>query len=105
MSSYSRALSRFQHRNGGLSAEVSALAEQVSDLAQLLTHRGERRIQQVAHGAGELAGELFHQLTPVARGMARQARHAGRAVQQDPVPAMVAVATFALVASLFMRRQ
>ena len=58
-----------------------------------------------AHTAGDLGDQLWHQGEVVAQKLGRQAMKAGKAVKDDPVPAVVAVAGFALFMRLILGRR
>ena len=88
-----------------LSHEVARLASQTRRHAAPRIHDAAESAGQLAHNAGDFAGEVMHQIAPLARDVAHRARVAGRVVRDDPVPAVVAIGVFALIATLLLRRQ
>ena len=58
-----------------------------------------------AHTPNDIGEELWHQGEIVAKQLGRQARKAGKAIKNDPVPAVVAVAGFALFLNLLLGRK
>lgn len=106
----------FPRRPPTIGDQVASLSEDVAALARQLQRYARPRLQEAAHTATEIAGDVFHQLEPVARdalhraydarrAIAQQVKVTGRAVRDDPVPAVVALGTFALLASLLLRRE
>lgn len=94
--------SLFRPRRQSVGDQVASLSKEVADLARHVRRYARPRVQEAAHSAGDFAGDVIHQLEPLARGVAHQAKVAGRAVRQDPVPSVIALGTFALIASLLM---
>ena len=85
--------------------QIASLSHEVARLASQTRRFAAPRVQEAAHTAGDFAGEVMHQMAPLARDVAHRARAAGRVVRDDPVPAVVALGTFALIATLLLRRQ
>ena len=85
---------------------IAAGAMQTRDLARdhlaQLTHEARNIAEPRLH---EAADYLRHEGTAVARAAAHQAARAGRAVRADPVPAIVGIVGFALLASLVLGRR
>lgn len=86
------------HQLSGLSREVATIARAVQRFSAEAGH-------DAGHVAGNLVDEAWHQGERLAHGVRRQARHAGKAVREDPVPAIVAVAGLLLVLSLVLGRK
>jgi hypothetical protein len=90
------------HHLAALRREVMALSGEAGRYGHQLA---DRYVPQIAHGAGEIGEVLAQQGAVVAREVGRQAKRAGRAVREDPVPAVAAVVALACVASLLMSRR
>ena len=93
-------------------ADPDKLAGQVGRLSHDLGKLTRSLGKDAKHSAGEMADDLSHyaselveQLTPVAKRIGKGARKAGRQLQQDPAPALIALGTFALVCSLVLARR
>jgi hypothetical protein len=84
------------------------LAHQMSQLRREvdgLGHRAGRYGSHLHDDADDFADVLWRGGRVAARQIGRQASKAGRAVKEDPVPAMVAVAGFALFLNLVLSRK
>jgi ElaB/YqjD/DUF883 family membrane-anchored ribosome-binding protein len=106
----------FPHRPRTVGDQIALLSEDVAALARQVQRYARPRVQDAAHAASDLAGDVLHQLQPMARAAIHSANNArravshqvkatGRAVRDDPVPTVVALGTFALIASLLLRRE
>jgi hypothetical protein len=89
------------HHLSSLRREVMALSGEAGRYGHQLADRYGPR---VAHSAGEIGEALAHQGAVVAQQLGKQARRAGRAVKDDPVPTVVAVVGLLCLASLVMAR-
>ena len=92
-------------RHVTLADRVASLSRDIARLADETRRQATPRVEEAAHAVGDFAGDVVHQLEPMARDVARRAHHVGRMVRTDPVPAIIALGTFALIASLVLRRQ
>lgn len=81
-----------------LSRQLSSLRRDVAGVSRSVSRYG----SNTAHDVGD---QLWHQGEIVARQIGRQARKAGKAVKNDPVPAVVAIAGFALFLNLVLGRK
>lgn len=81
-----------------LSRQLSSLRRDVAGVSRAVTRYG-------SHTAHDVGNQLWHGGELVARQLGRQARKAGKAVKDDPVPAIVAVAGFALLLNLLLGRR
>jgi hypothetical protein len=106
----------FPRRHPSMGDQIALLSQDVTRLARQVRRYARPRVEDAAHSAGEFAGDVVHQLEPIARGalenaeragrqIAHRAQVAGKMVRDDPVPAIVALGTFALLATLLLRRQ
>ena len=106
----------FPRRPATLGDQIASLTEDVARLTRQVRRYSQPRVEHAAHTAGDFAGDVFHQLEPIARdalhrandarrAVAHQAKVTGRAVRDDPVPAVIALGTFALIASLVLGRE
>ena len=81
-----------------LSRQLSSLRHDVAGVSRAVSRYG-------THTAHDVGDQLWHQGEIVARQLGKQARQAGKAVKEDPVPAIVAVAGFALFLNLVLGRK
>lgn len=81
-----------------LSRQLSSLRQDVAGVSRAVGRYG-------AHAAGDIGEQLWHQGEVVAQQLGRQAIKAGKAVRQDPMPAIVAIAGFALLMHLVLGRR
>lgn len=88
-----------------LSQQVSRLGRDVAEISRAVQRFGADARHEAGTVAADLAGEAWHQGEIVARGLGRRARRAGKAVREDPVPAIVAVAGFMLLLNLLLGRK
>ena len=103
-----RALKRAEHSSeaigDSLSHQISALRKQVDQLSHSVQSYGGHSVDDLQHNAIALANEVRQQSRAVARQVGRQANIAGRAVQDNPVPVIIALGTIALVSALIFTR-
>jgi hypothetical protein len=92
-------------RRESLGDRLSSLTDDVAALARQIGRDNAPRIQEAAHAAGDMASDVLQHMAPIARDVAHRARQAGTMVRKDPLPAVVALGTLALIATLVMRRQ
>lgn len=81
-----------------LTRQLSSLRRDVAGVSKNVTRYG-------AHAAHDVGDQLWHGGEVVARQLGRQAKKAGKAVKEDPIPAIVAVAGFALFLNLVLGRK
>ena len=81
-----------------LSRQLSSLRHDIAGVSRSVSRYG-------SHTARDVGDQLWHQGEIVARQLGKQARMAGKAVKEDPVPAIVAVAGFALFLNLVLGRK
>ena len=81
-----------------LSRQLSSLRHDIAGVSRSVSRYG-------SHTAHDVGDQLWHQGEVVARQLGKQARMAGKAVKEDPVPAIVAVAGFALLLNLVLGRK
>jgi hypothetical protein len=81
-----------------ITRQLSHLRHDVAGVSQAVSRYG-------VHTANDLGDQLWHQGEIVAKKLGRQAAKAGKAVKDDPVPAVVAVAGFALFMRLILGRK
>ena len=86
-----------QHR---LNRQLSSLSRDAGHVTDLLSHLTSNARRDAGHYAHDFVDDAWRQGSAVAREVGKQAAKAGRAVQKDPVPAVVAVAGFACLLSL-----
>lgn len=88
----------------GLSAQIAALRDEIASIADSVSNYNGHALSDVQHNAVALAGQVRHQGAVAARQIGRQANVAGRAVQENPIPVIVALGTIALISALIFTR-
>ena len=88
-----------------LSHQLSRLSRDVADISRAVQHFGTDARHEAGAAAADLLDGAWHQGEIVARRLGRQAQRAGKAVREDPVPAIVAVAGFVLLLNLLLGRK
>ena len=87
-----------------ISKQISALRKEIASLADSVSDYGGHTFDDVQHNAVALAKEVRHQGAAVARQVSRQANVATKAVQENPLPVIVALGAIALLSAvIFMR--
>ena len=81
-----------------ITRQISHLRHDMAGVSRAVSRYG-------AHTANDIGDQLWHQGEVVARQVGKQAVKAGKAVKDDPVPAVVAVAGFALFMRLILGRK
>jgi hypothetical protein len=81
-----------------LAHQISSLRHEVAGVSRSVGRYG-------SHAAHDVGDQLWHQGEIAAKLLGRQAKKAGKAVREDPVPAVVAVAGFALFLNLVLGRK
>jgi hypothetical protein len=94
-----------RHRHWTDALDLEELSRQLSSLRHDVAGVSRAVSRYSAHTASDFGDQLWHQGEVVARQLGRQAIKAGRAVKDDPVPAVVAVAGFALFMRLILGRK
>jgi hypothetical protein len=96
-------MARTRHWSDAL--DLEDIAHQISSLRHDLAGVSHAVRRSGAHVANDLGDQLWHQGEIVAQQLGRKAGKLGRAVKDDPVPAVVAVAGFALFMRLILGRR
>lgn len=81
-----------------ITRQLASLRHDVAGVSRAVARYG-------AHTASDVGDELWRRGEVVARQLGKQAIKAGRAVKQDPVPAVVALAGFACFLRLVLGRK
>lgn len=85
--------------------DIEDIARQLSSLRHDLSGVSRAVSRYGSHTAQDVGDQLWHQGEVLAHKLGRQVRKAGKAVKADPVPAVVAVAGFALFLNLLLGRR
>lgn len=94
-----------RHRHWTDALDLEELSRQLSSLRHDMAGVSRAVSRYGAHTATDVGDQLWHQGEVVARQLGKQAVKAGRAVKDDPVPAVVALAGFALFLRLVLGRK
>lgn len=87
-----------------ISRQIASLRKEIAALAESVGDYGGHTFDDVQHNALALAKEVRHQGAVVARQVSRQANVATKAVQENPLPVVVALGAIALLSAvIFMR--
>ncbi|KQX42821.1 hypothetical protein ASD04_02340 [Devosia sp. Root436] len=84
--------------------QIAALRKEIAAVADAVGDYGGHHLGDVQHNALALAKEVRHQGAVMARQVNRQASVAGKAIQDNPVPVLVALGTIALLSALLFTR-
>lgn len=97
-----------EHAGEGLSdslvEQIAALRKEIAHISSAVSDYSGHTFDDVQHNAVALAKEVRHQGAVVARQVSRQAGVAGKAVQENPIPVIVALGTIALISALIFTR-
>lgn len=94
-----------RHKHWTDALDIDELGRQLSSLRHDMAGVSRAVSKYGSHTAHDVGDQLWHQGEIVAKQIGRQAKKAGRAVKEDPIPAMVAVAGFALFLSLVLSKK
>jgi len=84
--------------------QIASLRKELASISDAVSDYGGHRLNDVQHNAVALAKEVRHQGAVVARQVNRQATVAGKAIQDNPIPVIVALGTIALLSALIFTR-
>lgn len=84
--------------------QLAALRKEIAAVSDAVGDYSGGQLGGVQHNALALAKEVRHQGDVVARQVGRQASVVGKAVQNNPVPVIVALGTIALLSALLFSR-
>lgn len=84
--------------------QIAALRKEIASISDAVSDYSGHTLSDVQHNAVALAREVRHQGAVVARQVNRQASVAGKAIQENPVPVIVALGTIALISALIFSR-
>lgn len=91
----------------GLSEQIAALREEIASISDSVrkysnghAHDLQDRVHDVQENAVAVVEQVRHQGAVAARQIQRQAKVAGHAVQENPIPVIVALGAIALVSAL-----
>ena len=88
-----------------MSRQISHLSHEIGAISHAVRKLGLESGQQAGHLAHDFADQAWHTGLIAAGQLGKQARRTGKAVREDPVPAIVAVVGFALLLSLVLGRK
>ena len=83
-----------------LSAQIAALRDEIASISDSVSKYGNHRLGDMQHNAIAVVDQVRHQGAATARQLGRQANVASRAVQENPIPVIVALGTIALISAL-----
>jgi len=84
--------------------QIASLRKEIAAISDAVAGYSGHTLGDVQHNAVALAREVRHQGAAVARQVNRQASVAGKAIQENPVPVIVALGTMALITALIFAR-
>lgn len=84
--------------------QLASLRKEIASISEAVSDYGGHTLSDVQHNAVALAKEVRHQGAVVARQANRQAGIAGKAIQENPIPVIVALGTIALISALIFTR-
>ena len=83
-----------------LSAQIAALREEVASISDSVSKYGNSHLKDAQHNAVAVVDQVRHQGAVAARQISRQANVAGKVVQENPIPVIVALGAIALISAL-----
>lgn len=84
----------------GIATQIAALREEIAAISDSVNKYSNHRLSDAQHNAVAVVDQVRHQGVVAARQIGRQANVAGRAVQENPIPVIVALGTVALISAL-----
>jgi hypothetical protein len=87
-----------------LSRQINLLRKELASVSASVDDYGGNTLESVQHSALAIAREVGHGSKDIARQVSHQAKRAGKAVQSDPLPVVVALGTIALLSALLFSR-
>lgn len=84
--------------------QIAVLRKELADITDAVSDYGGNTFSDVQHNAVALAKEVRHQGAVALREANKQAHVATKAVQENPVPVIVALGTIALLSAFLFRR-
>ncbi|MGV8955278.1 MAG: hypothetical protein ACOH2M_29550 [Cypionkella sp.] len=83
-----------------LSEQIDALREELASISNSVRKYSNSHLHDIGDNAVAVVDQVRHQGAVAARQISRQANVAGRAVQENPIPVIVALGTIALISAL-----
>jgi phage host-nuclease inhibitor protein Gam len=83
-----------------LAEQIAALREEIASISTSVSKYSNSRLHDMQDNAVAVVDQVRHQGAVAARQIGRQANVAGRAVQENPIPVIVALGTIALISAL-----
>ncbi|MHA6692605.1 hypothetical protein [Devosia sp. A449] len=93
-----------ENMSDALHDQVANLRKEIAAISSAVSEYSGGALDDVQHNAVAIAKEVRHQGAVVAKQVGRQANAAGKAVQENPVPALVALGVIALLSTLIFTR-
>jgi ElaB/YqjD/DUF883 family membrane-anchored ribosome-binding protein len=87
-----------------LFSQLANLRKELSTISDAISDFGGSTFSEVQHNANALVKEVRHQGKVVAKEVGKQASVASKAVQDNPVPVIIALGTVLLLSALFFAR-
>jgi hypothetical protein len=87
-----------------LSRQIALLRKELTSLSSAVNDYSGSTLENVHQGALVLAREVSHGSKDLARQVSRQARLASKTVHDNPIPAVVALGTIALLSAFLFTR-
>ena len=83
-----------------LAEQIEALREEIASISSSVRKYSSGHLYDIGDNAVAVVDQVRHQGAVAARQIGRQANVAGRAVQENPIPVIVALGTIALISAL-----
>jgi len=83
-----------------LTSQIASLRDELSSISESVGKYSNNHFKDAQHNAVAVVDQVRHQGAVAARQIGRQANVAGRAVQENPIPVIVALGTIALISAL-----
>lgn len=95
-----RTLKRVEDAGDDLAAQIASLRDEIASISDSVSRYGNSHFRDVQHNAVAVVDQVRQQGAVAARQINRQAHVAGKAVQENPIPVIVALGTIALISAL-----
>ena len=84
---------------GNIAEQIASLRDEIASISESVSNYGGNRLDQAQHNAVAVVDQVRHQGAVAARQIGRQANVASRAVQENPIPVIMALGAIALISA------
>ncbi|HTM77396.1 MAG TPA: hypothetical protein VL133_07180 [Devosia sp.] len=84
---------------GNISDQIASLRDEIATISESVSKYSSNRLGEAQHNAVAVVDQVRHQGAAAAKQLSRQANVAGRVVQENPIPVIVALGAIALISA------